>query len=38
MLSTRRLPRLEDFVRDAAGDALRALGLLEAAPRRLAVA
>jgi hypothetical protein len=38
MLSTRRLPRLNDFVRDTAGDVLRTIGLLEAAPRRLAVA
>jgi thiamine kinase-like enzyme len=38
MLSTRRLPRLDDFVRAAAADVLRTLGLLEAAPRRLAVA
>jgi hypothetical protein len=38
MASTRPLPRLDDFVRGAAGDVLRTVGLLEAAPRRLAVA
>jgi thiamine kinase-like enzyme len=37
-MSTRQLPRLDDFVRGAAGDVLSTLGLLEAAPRRLAVA
>jgi thiamine kinase-like enzyme len=38
MASTRQLPRLDDFVRGAAGDVLRTIGLLETAPRRLAVA
>lgn len=37
-MSTRPLPRLDAIVRDAAGDVLRPLELLEAAPRRLAVA
>jgi hypothetical protein len=38
MASTRQLPRLDDFVRGAAGDVLRTIGLPEAAPRRLALA
>jgi thiamine kinase-like enzyme len=37
-MASRPLPRSDDFVRDAAADVLRTIGLLEAAPRRLKVA
>ena len=37
-MAPRQTSRWDDFVQDAAGDVLRTIGLLEAAPRRLAVA